>query len=235
MDEREKQIARLAWHGRTEADVFTLIDLIGKRSGTAWRPVGGRENNAGIINVSTSPGAAVVERITNGADALLELAFELNPSKVASPPAAAAYYFGVPADGVGSMSEALRRALGEKIRVSLEDSGIVARPTVVVTDLGIGQTGMTLPHTILSLGESNKLSSVHLMGSYNQGGSASLSFSQSTIIVSRRHPQPARQCAGPRRRHSRPATRRSEQEGPQLRVPDGRRGEHHHARPSPLP
>jgi hypothetical protein len=188
MDNSDERIAKLAWCGRTEDDVIALIDLLDGRSGSAWRPVGGRENNAGIINVSTSPGAAVVERITNGGDALLEFAFELNPSKVASPAAAAAYYFGVPVDGVGGMSEMARRALGEKIRVSLEDSGTEARPTVVVTDLGIGQTGAALPHTILSLGESNKLSSVHLMGSYNQGGSASLSFSRATIIVSRRHP-----------------------------------------------
>jgi hypothetical protein len=185
----DEQIAALAWRGRTEADITTLIDLLGRRHGAGWRPVGGRENNAGIINVSTSPGAAIVERITNGGDALLELAFDLSPSKVASPAAAAAYYYGVPVEGVGGMSDAARRALGQKIRVSLEDSGVDARPSVVVTDLGIGQTGAALPRTLLSLGESNNLSSVHLMGSYNQGGSASLSFSRATIIVSRRHPR----------------------------------------------
>jgi hypothetical protein len=189
MDKLDQRIAELAWSGRTEAAVVSLIDLMNKRNGSKWLPVGGRENNAGIINVSTSPGGALVERITNAADALLELAYELNPIAVTSPVTAAAHYFGVPAEGIGGMSEAARRALGEKNRVSLEDSGVEARPTVVVTDLGIGQTAQALPHTILSLGESNKLSSLHLMGSYNQGGSASLSFSRATIIVARRHPQ----------------------------------------------
>jgi hypothetical protein len=189
MNNLDEQIAHLAWNGRTEGEAIALIGLLGRKNGSSWRPVGGRENNAGIINVSTSPGAAIVERITNAADAELELAYELSPTKVASPTLAATYYYGVPAEGVGAMSETARRVLGEKIRVSLEDSGVETRPTVVVTDLGIGQTAAALPRTILSLGESNKLSSLHLMGSYNQGGSASLSFARATIIVSRRHPQ----------------------------------------------
>lgn len=189
MNSLDEQIATLAWEGRSAAEVVTLINLLGKRNGIGWRPVGGWDNNAGIINVSTSPGSAVVERITNCGDALLEMAFDLSPSDVASPVAAAEHYFSVPPAGIGRMDEAARRALGEKIRVSLEDSGVEGRPTVVVTDSGIGQTGEALPKTILSLGESNKLSSLYLMGSYNQGGSASLSFSRATIIVSRRHPQ----------------------------------------------
>jgi hypothetical protein len=184
----DDRIGALAWRGRTASDVKNLVDLLSKRRGAAWRPVGGRENNAGIISVATSPGGAIVERITNGSDALLEMAFPLNPSDVASPVEAAAHYYSVPVGGLGAMSEMNRRDLGEKIRVSLEDSGVDLRPTVVITDLGIGQTGEALPQTILSLGESNKLSSLYLMGTYNQGGSASLSFSRATIIVSRRHP-----------------------------------------------
>jgi hypothetical protein len=184
----DEPIATLAWSGRTAFDVTTLIDQLGKWSRTTWLPVGGRENNAGIINVSTSPGAAIVERITNAADALLEMAYKLNPTEVNSPAAAAAHYFGVPPTGVASMTEAERRSVGEQIRVSLDDSGVESRPTVVVTDLGIGQIGAEIPHTVLSLGESNKLSSLYLMGTYNQGGSASLSFSRATIVVSRRHP-----------------------------------------------
>jgi hypothetical protein len=168
--------------------VITLVELLGKRSGSDWRPVGGRENNAGIIDVSTSPGSAIVERVTNAADALFEMAYELSPADVDSPVAAAAHYFGVPVAGVGGMTEADRRSVGEQIRVSLDDSGLEGRPTVIITDRGIGQTAADIPHTILSLGESNKLSSLYLMGTYNQGGSASLSFSRATIIVSRRHP-----------------------------------------------
>jgi hypothetical protein len=188
MSSTDERLAALAWRGRTAPDVRTLINLLSDKGGSAWRPVGGRENNAGSIDVATSPAGAIVERITNGADALLEMAFELSPSGVTSPVAAAAHYFGVPPMGVGGMSDEERRALGEQLRVGLEDSGVDLRPTVVITDLGIGQTGEALPRTILSLGESNKLSSLYLMGTYNQGGSASLSFSRATIIVSRRHP-----------------------------------------------
>lgn len=188
MDDTDQRIAELAWSGRTAADVAALIKTMRRSGGSGWRPVGGRENNAGIINVSTSPGSAIVERITNAADALLEMAYDLSPADVITPTAAAGHYFGVPTAGAGGMTEAERRSLGEQIRVSLDDSGTETRPTVVITDLGIGQSAAEIPQTILSLGESNKLSSLYLMGTYNQGGSASLSFARATIVVSRRHP-----------------------------------------------
>ena len=38
----------------TEADIFALINLPNKRNGSNWRPSRLGENNAGIINVSTS-------------------------------------------------------------------------------------------------------------------------------------------------------------------------------------
>ena len=41
-----------------------------------WVAVGGRENNRGSIEVSGDPGRAVVERITNGIDAVLETEYE---------------------------------------------------------------------------------------------------------------------------------------------------------------
>lgn len=41
MDKRDAQIASPAWHGRTEADIVSLIDLLGKRGGTAWRSSAG--------------------------------------------------------------------------------------------------------------------------------------------------------------------------------------------------
>lgn len=41
-------------------------------SRVAWVPVGGRENNRGAVEVSADPGRALVERLTNGIDAVLE-------------------------------------------------------------------------------------------------------------------------------------------------------------------
>lgn len=180
----EKDLANRLYNARTLDDVQDIKDYLSKHT---WRPVGGRPNNAGIIDVGTSPGAALVERITNGADAMLELAFALKPGQAKTPFEAAVEYYGVPVNGLAGMTDAKRRKLAENISVSLHDSGIDRRPTVVVHDKGIGLTPEMAPDTILSLNDSNKLSKLYLMGTYNQGGSASLSFSKVTIVISRRH------------------------------------------------
>src|SRR5207244_9694321 len=38
----------------------------------AWVPVGDRPNNRGVIEVSADPGRALVERLTNAIDAVIE-------------------------------------------------------------------------------------------------------------------------------------------------------------------
>ncbi|MCU1600549.1 MAG: hypothetical protein JWO22_1258, partial [Frankiales bacterium] len=183
----DKQLAKALWNARKLSDVAEIKAYLDAQ-GSAWRPVGNRENNAGIIDVGTSPGSALVERITNSADAMLELEYMLNPKpQVVTPFQAAVEYFGVPLNGVADLSDKQRRALASNISVLLHDSDSDRRPTVAITDKGIGLTPELLPSTILSLNDSNKLSKLYLMGTYNQGGSASLSFSKATVIVSRRH------------------------------------------------
>jgi len=46
-----------------------------------WIPVGGRENNVGTIEGSADPGRSIVERITNGIDAILEKEHEKHNGK----------------------------------------------------------------------------------------------------------------------------------------------------------
>ena len=66
-------LAKSLWAARTVADVEDLIQNSTKvYGGINLLPVGGRPNNAGIIEVSSDPALASVERITNAMDAVLE-------------------------------------------------------------------------------------------------------------------------------------------------------------------
>ena len=42
-----------------------------------------------------------------------------------------------------------------------------------------------MPHTILSLNESNKISKHYLVGAYGQGGSSTFTFSRLSVIACR--------------------------------------------------
>ena len=62
-----------------------------------WQPVGNKENNVGIINMGTDPAAAVIERLTNGIDAIIERAWiEGGQPAITSPRQATEELFGVP-------------------------------------------------------------------------------------------------------------------------------------------
>jgi len=174
---------------RTSTDVQELLDDATLRFGAMrWRPVGDRPNNIGTIRMASDPALALVERITNSMDALLEMGAHQNPHEAPSSPREAAQrWYAVPRQGLGDMVNEDRRKLGEKISVTLMESGESKRPTIVVEDEGIGQSPSAFPTTLLSLNESNKVSQPHTAGTYGQGGSATFGFSKATIILSRRH------------------------------------------------
>lgn len=175
---------------RTSTDVEELLDDATVLFGAMhWRPVGDRPNNIGTIRMASDPALALVERITNSIDALLDLGAHQNPHEAPpSPREAAQRWYAVPRQGLGDMVNEDRRKLGEKISVTLMESGESKRPTIVVEDEGIGQSPSAFSTTLLSLNESNKVSQPHTAGTYGQGGSATFGFSKATIILSRRHP-----------------------------------------------
>jgi len=180
----------MAWQARTMEDVATLIYEAEKRYGAAgWRPVGDRENNIGTIRIASDPALAMVERVTNSMDAMLELGRAVNVGKdPATPGEAARAWCGVPAGGIAAMTGDERRSLGKHIRLTLEESGEGKRPTVVADDDGIGQHPSLFPRTLVSLNEKNKVRKPWTLGTYGQGGSTTLGFSRAVIIVSRAHP-----------------------------------------------
>jgi hypothetical protein len=183
-------IAADLWKARTEVSVEDLVGALSQQfPGVKWRPVGDRPNNIGTIRVASDPALAIIERITNGMDAMLELGQALHPGDhPLSPRAAAQRWYGVPKTGLGDMTEKQRRALGQHITVSLDESGDAKRPTLAISDQGIGQTAPDFPTTLVSLNESNKVGQLYTMGTYGQGGAATFGFSKATLVFSRRHP-----------------------------------------------
>lgn len=178
-----------AWSAQSLEDVQDILKEVQHSQATSWRPVGDRPNNIGTIRMGSDPALALVERVTNAMDDLLELGRSQNPSdSPKSPREAAQLWYQVPKTGLADMLNDPRRQLGERIRVILEESGDPKRPTVLVHDDGLGQSPSRFPKTLMSLNESNKVGMPWTMGTYGQGGSVTYGFSGATIVMSRRHP-----------------------------------------------
>jgi len=179
----DKTLAHLLWTAQTVADMEHILGMVTMKA----IPVG-RDNNIGTIRMASDPGLAMIERLTNGIDSLLELAVLLNPGAEPQTPQEAAALLGIPVGGIQDMTDSQRRALGERLVISLHESGEKRRPTVRVTDQGMGQHPSMLWKTLLSLNESNKVGKPYTMGTYGQGGSVTFGFSKYTLVMSRRHP-----------------------------------------------
>lgn len=173
---------------RGSSDVGELIDALGTMS--AWSPLGGKANNFAQIGVASDPADALVEKITNGMDAILEREVELrNLRDFDSPRAAAEALLGV-AGGhvVGLTTAAERRALGEQLIVTFAEGESDQEPTLVIRDSGIGQHPDDFATTLVSLNEENKRDKFYLLGAYGWGGAAAYAFCDFCIYISRRNP-----------------------------------------------
>lgn len=153
----------------------------------AWIPVG-RENNRGAIEASADPGRSLVERLTNGIDAILEGEHETHGGipDCRSPKEAAMAWLAVPENGLSELTTSRRRDLSKRVTVELFSGEGRQSRTVSVRDLGIGLNPAEMPMTILSLNESNKLQKHYLAGTYAQGGSSTFAVSRYTLIASRK-------------------------------------------------
>lgn len=183
----ERILGQQIWDAATPGEVEAVLKAAEKQYGVKKVPVG-RDNNIGTIRMASDPGLALVERVTNGFDALIELAVLLNPSmRPQTPEEAAQMLFGMPAGGLGEMLESDRRALAEQLAVTFLDSGTPKRPSVRIHDKGSGQHPTRFGSTLLSLNENNKVRKPYTMGTYGQGGSVTFGFSQYTVVVARAH------------------------------------------------
>lgn len=152
-----------------------------------WVPVG-RENNRGTIESSADPGRSLVERVTNGIDAILEEEWVQHRGRpdCKNPREAASAWLGVPTDGLSRMSTRERQALADRVQIVVDEGGGKQLRTVTVRDFGIGMQPDEMPQTILSLSESNKVQKMYLAGAYGQGGSSTFAVSRYSVIASRK-------------------------------------------------
>jgi len=191
MEKNHNPVKRLLEIRRPE-DIIRFVEEIMSSGGKyRFEPVGGRRSNSNDIELANEPVSPLVERITNGIDAILERTEAEKRSSEQlpeSPRKAVEQWLGVKRGHLDSLNQEQIRQLADNVEISFWDSGHDKHPTVVIHDKGIGQHPSDLPLTILSLGASNKIGKHYLCGAYGHGGSSTFAWCDYTIIISRRRP-----------------------------------------------
>ena len=155
--------------------------------------VGNNESNASVIDLLENGEKGIIERITNGIDAVIEKQKYINNiiyAKSSSDIIKKAFpkYF-QHYKKVMNKSETGNFPYETVNQVSLvvNDGTKKNTPTFDIIDLGIGIEGCDFSKTILSLHGGNKIKEEqnYLIGAFGQGGSTSLAFAYATIILSK--------------------------------------------------
>src|SRR5207249_2590611 len=105
-----------------------IVQELERRFLYTWRAVGDNDANYGLINIGSDPGHALIERVTNAIDSVIEAeALRRGNKKVrdrlpASPREAVEMWFGVPGGRVANLGDPQKRQpLADKVIVSLLD------------------------------------------------------------------------------------------------------------------
>jgi hypothetical protein len=162
-----------------ERDVDKVLERYGLGENPAhWRPYGQNESNFGVVeNQQSSPIPALIEKITNGIDAILMRAcIELGIDPRSE-------------DAPRSIEEALdrffpnhknwdlrpeRRKLAERLQILAD--GPRMDTSLVIYDDGEGQAPEDFETTFLSLLRGNKNDIHFVQGKYNMGGAGAVAF-----------------------------------------------------------
>jgi hypothetical protein len=136
-----------------------------------WVPFAGQIGNKSQIKLGKDSIRALVERTTNGIDAVVERKLlEMGISGADFP---------TPYDAVTALFPDLDSRL-EMIYVQVDylarEKGFSTRGVVDVMDYGTGIEPQQFPTTILSLSGNNKIGKLYSMGTYGHGGAASIGF-----------------------------------------------------------
>lgn len=197
MGMRDEQLLRDLLNGETE---FALMGALEKRGllkdVSRWKPLGRMRNNQSIVQAQQSTAAAaLVEKYTNGLDAVLIRKVKAQGMDPRSPKApismasAVEKYFG----DLSAKSTAEIRALAEENLV-LYATGTKLRPSLSLYDAGEGQLAENFPQTFCSLVSANDDGSYKgavrfVQGRFNMGGTGVLPFCgdhlKAQLIVSR--------------------------------------------------
>lgn len=190
-----KEILLKLIEATTQEEVTHLIANHQFFKNCKWVPYGNQANNAGTIKAQApDPVGALVEKITNGIDALLiRLCWDnkIDPTTSSAPQSqyeAIKKFFGENVANFNLTDKEVREIALKTVRIIGE--GTAEKPTISFIDFGEGQHPKDFPDTFLSIGGSNKIKIKFAHGVYNQGGSAALKFCGNgyQIILSRRAP-----------------------------------------------
>ena len=177
MDMRE--LFNKLYFAQTEGDVDELLnthtDIFKSEN---WYPLGGNENNFGVIeNQQSNPIAALIEKITNSIDAVLMkrcLETGIDPKSNQAPKSmdeARTEFF--PAHRDWDLAEARNRQ-AESIQILAD--GPKRNTSLIIYDDGEGQHPEDFESTFLSLLRGNKNEIRFVQGKYNMGGSGATVF-----------------------------------------------------------
>jgi len=143
-----------------------------------WRPLGGNENNFGVIeNQQSNPIAALIEKLTNSIDAtLMKRCHEegIDPRSPEAPHSmeeAKQRFFESSRDWDLAGS---RKSQAENIQIIAD--GPRMKSSLIIYDNGEGQHPHKFENTFLSLLEGNKNEVHFVQGKYNMGGSGAIVF-----------------------------------------------------------
>ncbi len=194
---QDKQLLLDLLNAEIELMVFGILQKRGLlKDPTRWRPLGRMRNNQSVVHAQQSTAAAaLVEKFTNGLDAILMRLVKAEGMDPRSPGAprsmvtAVHKYFG----DLSEKNAQEIRAIAEENLV-LYATGTKARPCLSLYDAGEGQLAENFPETFCSLIYGNDEGSYKgavpfVQGRFNMGGTGVLPFCGDTLkaqlIVSR--------------------------------------------------
>ncbi len=158
-----------------------------------WSYLDNNPFNQSAVGILKDSGKGLIERITNGIDAILEKEIQKhniqNPQtptdiiRVAYPN----YYKNKQDILINDQTRQSACETDNLLKVVVNDSTKSNRPTIDVIDSGTGIKGENFINTILSIQKGNKshVDKNYSIGAFGHGGSTSLTFSYATIIISK--------------------------------------------------
>lgn len=203
---RDAQVLHGLLNAETEEAAIKVLESKGLLSDKSrWRYLGGMPNNQSIVHAQQStPTAALVEKFTNGQDALLLRyckAKGIDPRAPAAPQSMVAAIEAFLADKVEPFANAATDVKAQAVLRSYAEDNLVlyatgtkARPSLSLFDNGEGQLAADFPATFCSLihgngGGSYKGAIPFVQGRFNMGSSGVLPFCSEKhkmqLIVSR--------------------------------------------------
>jgi hypothetical protein len=177
--ERVRRLFERLLAAGAEDEVQAILDAEGlDGDATKWTPYGDNESFYGVVeNQQAHPVPALVEKVTNGIDAILEKKVLLEGIGIRSPEAprsvkeALDRYF--PDHRNWDLGDARRRQARE---LQIVASGPRRDTSLLVYDDGVGQAPQDFGGTFLSLLRGNKNDVHFVQGKYNMGGAGAIAF-----------------------------------------------------------